>query len=297
MKRFGIAVLVCCSIGLAVPPAQATFPGAPGKIVFYTYDLPNRIVTINPDGSGRTALTGTDENAQTPEWSPNGLQIAFTSDFGRSRRVEIMDADGGNRSVVFDDQGRRFTSIGGVDWSPDGATLAICASRRTWFNYRILLVDIATGSRERIGLRGDCDPSWSPLGDKIAVTSFDPDIYRSSVATMAIDGSDRQVVAPRGFQPDWSPTGDRIVYANRDIFIVNADGSGRARFTKPTVRQEYTPTWAPDGSRIAFARAQGRSSLAQDDIFLQPLDSQQEVRVTETPADEFWLSWQPIVGP
>jgi len=38
---------------------------------------------------------------------------------------------------------------------------------------------------------------------------------------------------------------------NTDIYVIRADGSGRRRLTRSSLRED-TPTWSPDGKRLAF---------------------------------------------
>ena len=58
--------------------------------------------------------------------------------------------------------------------------------------------------------------------------------------------------------PAWSPDGSTIAFtrgdlSERDIYVVNADGSGLRRVTS-TSGDEEMPTWSPDGQRLAFDR-------------------------------------------
>jgi Tol biopolymer transport system component len=62
---------------------------------------------------------------------------------------------------------------------------------------------------------------------------------------------------PREVQaPVWSSGGGRIAFFNKrdggkEIYVVNADGSGRRRLTRDA-RNAATPAWSPDGRQIAF---------------------------------------------
>ena len=56
--------------------------------------------------------------------------------------------------------------------------------------------------------------------------------------------------------PDWSPDGRRIVFVaevddQEELFVINADGTGRRRITEHPAREGH-PHWSPDGGRIFF---------------------------------------------
>lgn len=60
-------------------------------------------------------------------------------------------------------------------------------------------------------------------------------------------------------QPRLATDGGRIAFASgREIFLINADGSGLTQLTySATDVYNYQPALSPDGTRVAFARAQG----------------------------------------
>ena len=73
------------------------------------------IVTIRPDGSGKTELTrftGGKENAFAGSFSPDGTQIVFRLEEGDSYSLAVMDLDGGNiRRLTTGKDKPRF-----IDW-------------------------------------------------------------------------------------------------------------------------------------------------------------------------------------
>src|SRR5438552_16915659 len=83
-----ISVLVA-AIALVLPAsAQATFPGANGKIAFVRG---NDVWTMNPDGSSQVDITNTPSASEdSPAWSADGKRIAYV----RDRAIWTMNADG-----------------------------------------------------------------------------------------------------------------------------------------------------------------------------------------------------------
>jgi Tol biopolymer transport system component len=84
----------------------------------------------------------------------------------------------------------------------------------------------------------------------------------------------------------------RIAYVGRaggerNIFVVNADGSGLVNLTNGA-DSERSPSWSPDGARIAFAR-----HVVASDIYTIRPDGSELVRLTDWPSREYAPSWSP----
>jgi len=58
------------------------------------------VYVMNADGSGKTNLTNDRAIASQPQWSPDGTQIAFTSDRDGDSEIYTMDADGSEVAQV-----------------------------------------------------------------------------------------------------------------------------------------------------------------------------------------------------
>jgi TolB protein len=100
-----------------------------------------------------------------------------------------------------------------------------------------------------------------------------PEIYLANA-----DGSERTLVA-RGVSDhstfSWSPDGNRLAFtrgggSKREIWLVNADGSGLTQLTHSAGKRRPTdfdysenPNWSPDGTRIVFDGQRGGSSAQQ----------------------------------
>jgi Tol biopolymer transport system component len=92
----------------------------------------------------------------------------------------------------------------------------------------------------------------------------------------------------------WSPDGSQIVYeaagtkGRPDIYVMNADGSGRQRLTHDPARDE-NPDWSPDGSQIAFYSE--RSGDAE--IYIMNTDGTKQHRITRDPWYDQAVRWKP----
>src|SRR6185312_257262 len=169
MRRFSF--FIALAIGLsAAPAAQATHPGANGRIAFTRDAAANEeIWTARPDGSDARPITANGWGDRMPAFSPDGKRIAFVSleNGAANPEIYVMNADGSGRT-------RLTTSVGNVPdtdpaWSPDGSKIAFM-SKRELGNADIWVMD-ADGSdavRLTTDAADDQDPAWSPDGSTIA---------------------------------------------------------------------------------------------------------------------------------
>ena len=108
-------------------------------------------------------------------------------------------------------------------------------------------------------------PSLAPDGSMIAFVTAG--MTGPRVATATSSGTDLRVLAipVAANSPVWSPDGSRIAFVgwipaqggdmlsvNRDIYVMNADGSDLQRLTTSPSDDE-TPEWSPDGTRLVYA--------------------------------------------
>ena len=189
-----------------------------------------------------------------PRWSPDGAQLAFTSNRAhKASQLYVMPVTGG--------EPRKLTSlkedVAQAAWSPDGTLIAFVARARdaayeeeddkkrrprrlTRLQYKLdnvgwtadrrqhLFVVPADGSAEPVQLtEGDYEdhsPSWSPDGRTIAFVS--------------------------ARHPDWD------LEMVSDVYLMPAAGGEPRRLTQGggTVG---APSWSPDGSRLAVERYAG----------------------------------------
>jgi Tol biopolymer transport system component len=104
----------------------STFPGQNGQIAFVRGPPGEiesfEIYVMNDDGSGQTRLTNNDASDGDPSWSPDGSQIAFTSnrDSGNPG-VYVMNADDGSDVTRLTGTGADYSV---PDWGTNRPTSA-----------------------------------------------------------------------------------------------------------------------------------------------------------------------------
>ena len=185
-------------------------------------------------------------------------RIAFTSD--RSGQVMIYAIDPWNPHIP------RALGLTGVRpaVSPDGLRIAY---RR---NGDIYVADSDGTGAIRLTDSSEFEgyPAWSPDGSMIA---YEREAGGGDeIWTMNADGSNQKSLGVDGWNPTWSPDGTRIAFedqvssSNYDIFVVNADGSGRYNLTNHP-SYDHHPAWSPLGNLISFESE--REGQAQ--IFVQ----------------------------
>jgi hypothetical protein len=277
----GVAVLGVIGIGLWIlpyRPAPVCPSGSSGQIAFDGRASGSgtlEIYVVNTDGSNLDLRTLNADSDVSPAWSPDGGQIAFSSDRSGSFKIYVEDAVGGNLRRLTQDSNDEFSPA----WSPDGGQIAFRDG-----DYSISVMD-TDGSNVRrltdIGTHND-EPAWSPDGSQITFSSRrdgNDEIY-----VMNADGSNLRRLTQdlfRDVSPAWSPDGSQIAFeSSRDgdeaIYVMNADGSNPLKLT-PNNNDE-SPAWSPDGSQIAFESSRN----AKSEIYVMNADGSNVCRVTDT---------------
>ena len=156
------------------------------------------IWTIHSDGTNRRVLTNSSDLLKGwPTWSPAGEEIVFAT-HEEIGTLHLMDADGGNLSVLKKD----YTSTTRPAWSPDGQKIAF-VSYRNVVEGGIFLMNADGSNIEALTNSGEDYPSWSPDGTQLACTHFGANVY---IAVINVNGGHLKLIT-EGFYPSWQPSG------------------------------------------------------------------------------------------
>ncbi|HVZ39005.1 MAG TPA: hypothetical protein VHI13_06990 [Candidatus Kapabacteria bacterium] len=304
MKHILIAAAACMLILAGcrdqLPTDYTPKPQSTPRIYYSLGEAAARIggYGIDPAGTNRTRLAG------GALFSPpaHGL-IAYT---GSDQTGMVASLDGSNPHKVIDAAQYLQPVL-----SPDGTQIAYMP-----YGDSIIVIDV-DGTHPRTVAHNVAPgslPAFSPDGSQLSYIRAGGWPMKLHVVSGIRAGQtlqDREVadnaansaVFKGELKMAWSPDGNRLAYSglgtgtdSTDIFVVNADGTGRVDVTNDP-GFDIMPAWSPDGRSLAFVRVGGDFvGHVSADIWITKDNGLTLENVTNTPgfdAIEICPEWSP----
>ena len=240
------------------------------------FDLLGDVYVVPIEGGEARAIASGVAWQMQPRYSPDGTQIAFTSDAGGGDNVWVMQRDGSKAHAVTSEN---FRLLNSPCWAPDGQWIAArkhFTSRRSCGAGEIWLYHTSGGDglqlTTRVTEQKDLgEPAFSPDGRYVyfsydstpgATFEYSKD---SNGQIYAIDRLDRTsgertnvVSGPGGAcRPVPSHDGKRLAFVRRvrfqtELFVMDL-ASGEAHAVYSPLERDMQETWAIHGVYPAFA--------------------------------------------
>lgn len=204
--------------------------------------------------------------------------------------------------------------------SPNGDKIALMSDRKGYAD--IFLISATDGKVIKRLVSGQRTPdleelkwlnprlTWSPDGKKIAIAVKSG--ARDALIIVDVKTKKRQRLVfdelEEIFTAAWSPDGKSIAFVGlknerTDLYLYNLDSAKLSQITNDE-SPDFEPAWSPDGQKIIFAsqRLSSPDSLLlqpeaavtkylQTDLFYIDLNTQEIIRLTNTPWSENYPVW------
>ncbi|MEP7286836.1 MAG: DPP IV N-terminal domain-containing protein [Chloroflexota bacterium] len=280
-----------------------------GRSITFTEQVDGKddVFSVESNGQNLRNLTNDPATDTDPVLSPNGKQIAFTSDRGKEAgqlEIYVMDADGSNVTRI-----TRSGSDGSATlptWQPNGQTLTYFYRPTKDAKPEVHTVNAdGLGEKPLLPAQNYLGPVvWAPDGKRLAVVHSVDNRFELVVdnadgtmlpplmlgSTPLPESSEPQfVLTPYHFA--WSPDSQKIAFeynadGNYEIYvidlntlkIINATGDGSG---------DRMPTWSPDGRSIAFITNRN----LQYELYTMNPDGSNLTRLSMTGRDEINPLW------
>ena len=249
--------------------------------------LTPEIYLMNPDGTNLRRLTENTDGDAFPALSPDGKRIVFDSNRNRAEGeplntsdLFLMKPDGSDQTLL--------TRGSSATWSQDSKFIAYHAS--------------ASGT-------------LPPIRPDPGAPAADSDIFVARVGALLDNEAPPLNItnSPDDIEEDadWSPDGQTIVYTrhpasdqpanfnytSKEIYVLNADGTGEPQRLTFNGEEERAPAWSPDGTRIAYMCRKGaRATLTGPPTFeicVMNADGTDQTRLTTNSVNDFSPRWSP----
>ena len=222
-----------------------------GSRIAYTVD--GQIVVMRADG--RVVDRMTTKGGFDPAWSPDGTKIAYINSscepgmmcINPGYSLCVMNADGTGKYRIYPTD----TKLEHPTWSPEGLHIAFSEKGN------IYVIKLGETQATQITSSGNFrNPSWSPSPDSLYIAAE----MGSNIVLIPTKSGVTKTLYKGGYEPSWSSYGSKIAFtsgfSNKDIFVMNRDGTGVTRLTTDPA-DDSQPSWGPIMTPIIITHPNG----------------------------------------
>ncbi len=220
----------------------------------------SRLMVANVDGGERQlSVRKLPERFRYPAWSPDGKVIVvsagnFEASGAHLNVVEVKIANGNEKAIT----SSPWHTIECKAWLPDGSGLVMIAGDQLSRSYQRQIWYLSYPRGEAVQITNDVSSytHLSMTADTKTLATIKSTLVANIWITPKGETSRGRQVATGAGGFSWTPDG-QVVYAShasgsKEIWIMNADGSGRKQLTFNN-GFSTSPAVSPDGRQIVFA--------------------------------------------
>jgi dipeptidyl aminopeptidase/acylaminoacyl peptidase len=231
----------------------AVVPSLDGSKVLYTVreavmtddrsEYVNQVWLCNADGNNHIQLTKGEKNSSSPQWSPDGKWISFTSSRDGKANLYLLSVGGGESEKITDVK----TGVGNHKWSRDGSMIAFTMqdaatdmddknkkAKNDWY----FMDEEFKQNRLYVLWLGEKDTSGMRKKKLLTKENYNVNAFDWSADSKSI-----------AFSHGKSPEVNDNVYS--DISIIEIE-SGYIKSIASTGAGESNPQFSPDGKLIVY---------------------------------------------
>lgn len=190
-----------------------------------------------------------DQEGRQVSWSPDGLNLAYIKETGKSTSLIIADLISGETREILNIPG--YINSGPI-WSPNGKELLYRVGYigGDWYSTDLKAEKQIELTDENIAH----EATWSPDGKYII---YDTGMGGQGISVVNREGKDRRVVTPNGLGPKWSSDGQSIRYQVRSeisaqilLWEIGIDGQNKKQIgPKEGFIANYV-IWSPKQNQV-----------------------------------------------
>jgi Tol biopolymer transport system component len=259
-----LTFVISASIYLATIPSTSLFTQANQcindnqKIAYVSDDAVDQsdIYVVDMSGTNRSNLTQSSSLNDSPNWSPDGSQIAFISNRDGNWQIYKMDQDGSHVKNLTNEKSYDTNP----SWSPDGRHIAFASNRDNPNGLNAQIYIMNSDGSDLVNVSNNAFqnyfPVWSPDSKQIAFISNDGKNAKIVLADLTNKTTRFLDVTADVNGLSWSSDGKHLAFEARideknKIYTINSDGTNLNKLTDESINDSQ-PRWSPIGSDILF---------------------------------------------